>query len=515
MNQEFNSELYQHVFEQFPMARLLVKVCDNGRYEFADLNKPAEAYFEYKRDQMIGMTARERFKDKQLTEQMEQAFIACHRAKKPVAVNTLPRFPGGVKVQSFVLNPVVQDDEVILIDVIARPEAEDMEQVQRERDDAILLLTSLFDATGVGIMVTDHHGRIVRVNETFLQDYGYEPAEMIGEEFTVMIPPEDQDLSRKLHAAFIERGRQGSREVQILKKDGNIADVWLTTVLLELSQRRRFMVATARDITERKNMIRRLRQAKEAADSANRAKSVFLANMSHELRTPLNAIIGFSEVMQNETFGPIQVPKYAEYLTDIHFSARHLLDIINDVLDMSKIEAGKVELVESDVCISELMRSVEMIMCARATQAGIKLIFDVEEGLPCLKSDQRFMRQIIINLLSNSIKFSPAHSNITVTAHRLENRHLRISVTDQGCGIAQDMIETVMEPFGQSVDSTQYNQGQGTGLGLPLAKAMVELHGGDMTIDSKVNIGTTIYLDFPLERMVQKTPIQVQEELFQ
>jgi len=480
-----------------------------------DINPAGEVYFEVKAEEISGKVPDEIFKGT-LAEQLNQAYLSCIRAKKPVAINTLPRFSGGVKVQPFVLNPVLGDGGAVeLIDIIARPEADDMEQIQRERDDAILLLTSLFDATGVGIMVTDHHGRIVRINETFLQDYGWKPEEIIGSEFTVVMPPEEHVISRKLHAAFIERGRQGSREVQILRKDGTISDVWLTTVLLELSHRRRFMVATVRDITERKNMIRRLRHSKEVSDSANRAKSAFLANMSHELRTPLNAIIGFSEVMKNETFGPIENPKYVEYLADIHFSARHLLDIINDVLDMSKIEAGKVELVECEVKVSELFTSVQVIMGARASEVGITLCFDIEENLSLLRADQRLLRQMIINLISNAVKFSPANSEVHISASTLSDRHVRISVEDQGCGIPPEMLTTVLEPFGQVVDTTQYNQGQGTGLGLPLAKAMVELHGGELHILSNENEGTKVHLDFPVERAVDDMELQlIQTELF-
>jgi signal transduction histidine kinase len=287
--------------------------------------------------------------------------------------------------------------------------------------------------------------------------------------------------------------------MQILRKDGGIADVLLTTALLELSQKRRFMVATIRDMTERKNMMRNLQRAKEGADSANRAKSSFLANMSHELRTPLNAIIGFTELMQSHTFGPINNPKYEEYLGDIHFSARHLLEIINDVLDMSKIEAGKVELIESEVIVRELIDSVLRIMDDRAQAASVTLEFAAPDTLPHLRADQRLVRQILINLVSNAIKFTPPGKKVTIQAGVPEGNGLRFLVEDEGCGIPPSKLVHVLEPFGQANDP-RYYAGQGTGLGLPLAKAMAELHGGTLALESTEGKGTRVWVDFPAER---------------
>jgi len=494
---------FRNFFLKSPIAKMVISVENDGRFVYAEVNHAAAAYFEMPRENMLGHTPSELF-DRAVAEQIEQSFISCVKVKRPVTFNALPRFPGGVKVQAFILNPMTDaDGRVRFIDIMARPDMVDSIQLQRERDDAIMLMTSLFDASGLGIIVTDHHGRIVRVNDTFLAENEWLREDLLGEEFVMLLPPEDHAISRKLHHAFIERGKHGTRELQIVRKDGSVADAIITTALLELSQKRRFMVSTIRDITERKNMIRNLRRAKEEADGASRAKSSFLANMSHELRTPLNAIIGFSELMKNQTFGEIGNPKYTEYMDDIYFSARHLLEIINDVLDMSKIEAGKVDLIESEVAIPEVLEAVIRIMNDRATAARIELDFRSEESLPHIRGDQRLLRQILINLVSNAVKFSPAGKSVRVDAFMLPDNHLRISVKDEGTGIPKDKINHVLEPFGQ-VHDPKFYAGQGTGLGLPLAKAMLELHNGKLSLESTEGKGTSVYLDFPVERTLAK-----------
>lgn len=492
---------FRTLFLKAPIARMVISVEADGRFVYAEVNAAAAAYFDIAREKMLGRTAIELF-EPAVAEQIEQSFAACVKTRRQVTFNALPRFPGGVRVQAFILNPIFDADgrDLRYIDIMARPDVADSVQLQRERDDAIMLLTSLFDASGLGIVVTDHHGRIVRVNDTFLSEYEWTREDLLGEEFSILIPPDDQAISRKLHKAFIERGRHGTRELQIMKKDGTVSDIHITTALLELSQRRRFMVSTIRDVTERKNMMRNLRRAKEDADGANKAKSAFLANMSHELRTPLNAIIGFSELMKNQTFGPVNNPKYEEYLSDIHFSARHLLDIINDVLDMSKIEAGKVNLIESEVDVGDVMESVARIMSDRAEAASVTLDVDTGRHMPSIRADQRLLRQILINLVANAVKFSPAGKTVQVTAKMIRpGNHLRISVVDEGCGIPHDKIRHVLEPFGQVNDPKHYT-GQGTGLGLPLAKAMVELHEGKLTLESEEGKGTRVHLDFPAAR---------------
>ena len=234
-------------------------------------------------------------------------------------------------------------------------------------------------------------------------------------------------------------------------------------------------------------------------DQANQAKSDFLANMSHELRTPLNAIIGFSEVMVEELFGPVGSAKYIEYVVDIHRSARHLLDLINDILDLSKIEAGRVELREETVDVDGLIDGCLTLVEERVRATGLSLEKRVADGLPALWADKRMVRQILINLLSNAVKFTPSGGSVGVEAAIGSTGALVLTVSDTGIGMAPEDIPRVMEPFVQ-VDGALNRNYEGTGLGLPLANRLAEMHGAAFELKSEEGAGTTVTVRFPAER---------------
>lgn len=475
----------------------------NGQVVVVDVNQRALDYFNMKKEMLVGKTVAD-IMDSENARHFQQSFEVSLKHKMPVTIQAVPSFPGNVRVHGFWINPVLDTNgEVSLLDITAQPDAANESILQRERDDAISLLTSIFDASEVGIVVTDHNRRIVRVNDAFVRTYGWSRDTIIGEDVLVLSTVDEIDQLKINHDKFIQDNQRTTGEMKILRRDGSIANALFTTAMLELSQRRRFLVTTIMDITVRKQMEISLRLAKEQADAANHAKSTFLANMSHELRTPLNAIIGFSELMIKETFGPIGHAKYKEYLSDVHFSARHLLEIINEVLDMSKIEAGRVELDEDEIGVGELIESVLRIMTSRAFSSDIELKARVQPDLPKLLADARLVRQILINLISNAVKFSSPGESIFVDAHLQPDGDMQIIVKDNGVGIPKDKIKEAMEPFGQVYDSAHFTQvQQGTGLGLPLARAMTELHGGHLTVDSDIGKGTTVYINFPARRVL-------------
>ncbi|MEM7650792.1 MAG: ATP-binding protein [Pseudomonadota bacterium] len=497
---------YSQYFDRMQVPRFIVVPAKGGKgYEISAANELALKYFDLGKDQIVGKNIQD-FMDQDNALHFEQSFEVCSSKKRAVTIQALPGVPGSVRVYGFYITPIMDEDEesVLYLDVIGQLDVADQSIVQRERDDAISLLTSIFEVSEVGIVVTDFNGRVVRVNDSFIRTFGWAREELINADFTGLITPDEREMAQRNHEENIRSGVRSSGEMKIIRKDGSIANALYTTATLELSQKRRFQVTTVMDITLRKQMEQSLRMAKDQADAANRAKSVFLANMSHELRTPMNAIIGFSEMMMKETFGVLGHEKYKEYIGDVHSSARHLLDIINEVLDMSKIEAGRIEIDEGEIDIASLIQSVIRMMDSRAFGNNVKLNVDIADHLPNLQGDQRLIRQVLINLVTNAVKFSKNGGEVDVSAYMLDDGKLQVTVTDYGMGIPKDKIEQAMEPFGQVSDGAENANYQGTGLGLPLAKAMVEMHDGMLRLESELDKGTSVFVSFPTYRIIPK-----------
>ena len=246
-------------------------------------------------------------------------------------------------------------------------------------------------------------------------------------------------------------------------------------------------------------------EARHRAEAANVAKSRFLATMSHELRTPLNAILGFSEVMKEEIMGPHQVPTYKEYAGNIHESGEHLLKLINEILDLSRIEAGRYELNEDAVLLSDVVEDCHRLLQLRAKNKDIEITENFEQGLAHLWADERALRQICINLLSNAIKFTPNGGQVILTIGRAEDGGQYLSVRDTGPGIPEDEIPKVLSTFGQGSLAHQSAEG-GTGLGLPIVKSLARLHGGEFELRSKLRAGTEAIASFPRQRVMQALP---------
>jgi PAS domain S-box-containing protein len=261
-----------------------------------------------------------------------------------------------------------------------------------------------------------------------------------------------------------------------------------------------FMINT--DVTDIKDAENAAQQARLRAEAADSSKSEFLANMSHEFRTPLNAIIGFASVMESESFGPLGSAKYGNYAQYIKQSGQHLLSLINDILDLSKVEAGAVELHEERIDVAAAAEDAIRLVRDRARKDGLTLTLDMPAGLPALWADARKLNQILFNLLTNAIKFTKAGGQITLAVRCDPADGYRFAVADTGIGIAPENIPLVLSKFGQ-VDSSLTRRHEGSGLGLPLTKSLAELHGGDCNVESEVDVGTTVTIRFPAERIVR------------
>ncbi|MEX2618265.1 MAG: HAMP domain-containing sensor histidine kinase [Alphaproteobacteria bacterium] len=257
------------------------------------------------------------------------------------------------------------------------------------------------------------------------------------------------------------------------------------------------------DITDLKQSEGTLVNARDMALLADRAKSQFLANMTHELRTPLNAVIGFAEVLRDELFGPLGSPRYQDFVTDIHDSGRHLLAIIEDILDLSKLEVGRRDLQPEVMDIANTIVSATRMIERRAESAGLALRLEPDDDLPLLNGEERSIKQIILNLLSNAVKFTDPGGCITVRATCNQSGGLDLSVTDTGIGIAEPDLQRIFTPFVQ-IETGRPSQANGAGLGLPLVKSLAEMHNAEVLIDSTPGMGTKITIRFPASVLESK-----------
>jgi PAS domain S-box-containing protein len=331
---------------------------------------------------------------------------------------------------------------------------------------------------------------------------GFHQVELTGRRLT--------QLPVRPHAALdalgTEEGRKAFRDidVDIPDRQGNPRHFLLSGLPVYCPVSGRFLGyrGTANDVTELRWREEALVRTKEAAELANRTKGEFLANMSHELRTPLNAIIGFSEVMANEILGPLENEQYKGYCTDITDSARHLLVLINDILDSAKIESRQMTLSEEAVDAEALSRSVVRLMAPRAERAGVAVTVNAAPGLPRLRADKTKLKQILINLVSNAVKFTLHGGRVDISARIGEDGAFIFEVSDTGIGIAAKDIARALAPFGQ-VDARISRRFEGTGLGLPLAKSLAELHGGAFELTSQPDVGTRVTIRLPAARILR------------
>ncbi|MDX1483853.1 MAG: ATP-binding protein [Alphaproteobacteria bacterium] len=365
-------------------------------------------------------------------------------------------------------------------------------------------LASAIETISDGFALFDSAGELVLVNNRFGEYFRATPDMLAaGRPFrTVIEAAADRDLflsrdgaSEAWLALWPRTKALGEASADLETADGR----WFR--ISGRSTETHGVVTIVSDVTEMKAREETLRAAKELAEQSSRSKSLFLANMSHELRTPLNAIIGFSEIMREQSLGPIANPRYLEYVSDIIDSSRHLLDVINDILEVSKAEAGRIELHEEDLHVDQEIRAAVRLFIKQAAAAGVEVKTEPREPGCTIRADQTKLRQILINLISNAVKFTPSGGTVTIATGLRKNGEFTVTIEDTGIGMRKEDIPTALTPFGQ-VENSLARRFEGTGLGLPLSQALVEAHGGRLRLDSRPGEGTRLTITLPKDRVV-------------
>ena len=367
---------------------------------------------------------------------------------------------------------------------------------------------SMFENAVWGIFQTTSDGHYVTANPALARIYGYDtPAEMISALTDVGLqlyvdPKRRDEFIRMMN----EKGTVSGFESQVYRADGAI--IWISESCRAVRNSDGDLLyyeGTVEEVSTRKEAERELRVAKELAEAASKAKSIFLANMSHELRTPLNAVLGFAEILRDELFGPLGDNRYKGYVRDIHDSGKHLLNVINDILDLAKVEAGHLQLDEQPVDVENILATCERLIVDTAELRGIRFEVFYPTTAVTLRLDATRLKQILLNLLSNAVKFTPRGNGVTLGTGWASDGGFFFRVTDQGIGMSPDDVVKALQPF-QQIDSSLARRYEGTGLGLTLTKSLAELHGGNLSIESKPGHGTTVTAAFPASRVIDPRP---------
>ena len=363
-------------------------------------------------------------------------------------------------------------------------------------------LSAILDTATDGVAVLDYNGRILSMNRSAEALFGIDTAEISGEHFTTLLSENSRNRALDYLEGLKDNGvasvLNDGREVTGQTQDGGHIPLFMTMGRIGTPSDPKFC-AVLRDITAFKRAERDFMDARRAAETASARKSDFLARISHEIRTPLSAIIGFAEIMHDERFGVLGNTRYRDYVQDILKSGAHVLDLVNDLLDLSKIEAGRADLTFVEVDVNTLLLETANTVQESANKARIILRTSLASHMPSIVADERSLTQIMLNILSNAIKFTPEGGQVIVSTTRSPDGEVIIRVKDTGVGMSETDIATALEPFRQV---TTTRRAGGTGLGLPLTKALIEANRASMAIRSARHSGTVVEITFPPTRVL-------------
>lgn len=384
-----------------------------------------------------------------------------------------------------------------------------LDSAQREHAERIRVseekLRLVIDSTPNFIYTTDADGQVTLANKALADAFGVSVKAVVGKPLgTHASDPAfaEKSLAEDNHALELQKALPVA-EQSITTSAGEHIHLQMVKMPIMVSADARWEVLTvATDITKRKRAELELLRAKDTAEMSNRSKTEFLANMSHELRTPLNAMIGFADLMVGQVFGPLGAPRYHEYAKDIKDSAEYLLQIINDILEVSEIEAGKLRLHERTIDVGKAIDEAIRLVQHRARESSVAIQINVQPDLPGLKADESKLKQVLVNLLTNGVKYTPASGHIDVTADTADDGGIRVAIVDTGIGMTDEEVTIALTRFGR-IESSMVRKHAGTGLGLPLSADLIKAHGGVLEIKSAVGEGTAIHIRFPSERSVR------------
>lgn len=423
-----------------------------------------------------------------------------HAYKAPTKLRTSE---GAYRSVEIAFSMIRQDESNNLRVLGSFMDIEDRKRAEDALSEAEKKYRTIWENAAGGIYQVSPEGRFLTANPSLARIFEYEtPEQMIRQvrnahEYLYSYPQERAKFLRELETV----GFVTNFETQAKTKSGH--SIWISESARAVKDddgNILYFEGSVEDITRRKEGEIKLREAKVQSDLANRAKSEFLANMSHELRTPLNAIIGFSEIIKKEVLGPVQPKEYVEYSNDIYESGKRLLKIINEILDVSRIETGNRNLNESQISIERIANACVDFMRPKAELTEIIITNMVDEDIPDVIGEEIAVKQIILNLLSNAVKFTPEKGRVTISYEVDRDGQLRLSISDTGVGIEDSQIEKALSPFGQ-VDTSFNRTASGAGLGLTLVNSLIQLHGGTLELFSQKGLGTTATIVFPSRRV--------------